>query len=70
MDKPIIEFRNVTMAFRRLRRHYGLKATLLHPIQLARGLAEAAEFKAELTDLRDQLRLLSEMEACSIRNIL
>ena len=46
MDKPIIEFRNVTMAFRRLRRHYGLKATLLHPIQLARGLAEAAEFKA------------------------
>lgn len=46
MDEPIIEFRNVTMAFRRLRRHYGLKATLLHPIQLARGLAEAAEFKA------------------------
>ena len=34
------------------------------------AVREAAEFQAELTDLRDQLRLLSEMEACSIRNIL
>lgn len=46
MDEPIIEFRNVTMAFRRLRRHYGFKATLLHPFQLVQGLAEATEFKA------------------------
>ena len=34
------------------------------------AVRETAEFQAELTDLRDQLRLLSEMEACSIRNIL
>ena len=34
------------------------------------AVREAAEFQAEVTDLRDQLRLLSEMEACSIRNIL
>ena len=34
------------------------------------AVREAAEFQAEVADLRDQLRLLSEMEACSIRNIL
>ena len=31
---------------------------------------EITELRAELSDLRDQLRLLSEMEALSIRNIL
>lgn len=31
---------------------------------------EITEFRAEISDLRDQLRLLSEMEALSIRNIL
>ena len=31
---------------------------------------EPTEFHAELADLRDQLRLLSEMEALDIRNIL
>lgn len=31
---------------------------------------EAAEFGAELADLQDQLRLLAEMERCSIKNIL
>lgn len=46
MDEPIIEFEHVTMAFRRLRRHYGFKATLLHPFQRARDLAATAEFRA------------------------
>jgi len=31
---------------------------------------EASEFQAELADLRDQLRLLAEMERFSIKNIL
>lgn len=31
---------------------------------------EPSEFQAELSDLRDQLRLLAEMEQFSIRNIL
>lgn len=31
---------------------------------------EASELRAELSDLIDQLRLLSEMERCSIRNVL
>lgn len=31
---------------------------------------EVTEFHAELSDLRDQLRLLSEMEALDLRNIL
>lgn len=31
---------------------------------------EGAEFQAELADLRDQLRLLAEMERFSIKNIL
>lgn len=31
---------------------------------------EPSEFRAELSDLRDQLRLLAEMEHFSIRNIL
>lgn len=31
---------------------------------------ESSEFRAELSDLRDQLRLLAEMERFSIRNIL
>ena len=31
---------------------------------------EITEFRAEISDLRDQLRLLAEMEALSIRNIL
>ena len=31
---------------------------------------EPAELQAELSDLRDQMRLLAEMEKCSIRNIL
>ena len=31
---------------------------------------EASEFRAEVTDLRDQLRLLSEMERFSVKNIL
>lgn len=31
---------------------------------------EPSEFRAELSDLRDQLRLLAEMERFSIRNIL
>lgn len=46
MSEPIIEFENVTMAFRRLRRHYGFKATLLHPFQKARDRAASAEFRA------------------------
>lgn len=44
--KPIIEFKDVTMSFRRLQRHYGFKATLLHPFQKAKDLAGAKEFKA------------------------
>ena len=31
---------------------------------------EPSELQAELSDLRDQMRLLSEMEKCSVRNIL
>lgn len=31
---------------------------------------ESSEFRAELSDLRDQLRLLAEMERFSIKNIL
>ena len=31
---------------------------------------EPSELQAELSDLRDQMRLLAEMEKCSIRNIL
>lgn len=31
---------------------------------------ELSEFRAEISDLQDQLRLLSEMEQFSIRNIL
>ena len=31
---------------------------------------ESSEFQAELSDLQDQLRLLSEMEEFSVRNIL
>jgi len=31
---------------------------------------EPSEFQAELSDLSDQLRLLAEMEALSIRNVL
>ena len=31
---------------------------------------EASELQAELADLRDQLRLLAEMERFSIKNIL
>lgn len=31
---------------------------------------EQSEFRAELADLRDQLQLLSDMERCSIKNIL
>ena len=31
---------------------------------------EDSEFRAELADLIDQLRLLSEMEQCSIKNVL
>lgn len=55
MEGPIIEFKDVTMAFRRLRRHYGFKATLLHPFELAKGLSEAAEFKA-LDDVSFSIR--------------
>ncbi len=46
MAVPIVEFKDVTMSFRRLQRHYGLKATLLHPFQLAKGLKDMAEFNA------------------------
>ena len=46
VEKPIIEFKDVTMSFRRLQRHYGFKATLLHPFQRAKDLAGAKEFKA------------------------
>lgn len=31
---------------------------------------EASEFRAELSDLRDQLRLLAEMERFSIKNVM
>ena len=31
---------------------------------------ETSEFRAELADLRDQLRLIAEMEALNIRNVL
>ena len=31
---------------------------------------EGSEFRAEISDLIDQLRLLAEMERCSIRNVL
>ena len=31
---------------------------------------EITEFRAELSDLMDQLRLISEMEALNIRNVL
>ena len=31
---------------------------------------ELSEFHAELSDLRDQLRLIAEMEALNIRNVL
>ena len=31
---------------------------------------ESTEFRAELADLRDQLRLLAEMERFSIKNVL
>ena len=34
------------------------------------AVREAAEFQAELTALRDQLRLLAEMERFSIKNVL
>ncbi len=46
MEDPIIEFKNVTMSFRMLRRHYGFKATLLHPFQLMRDKAQTTEFRA------------------------
>ena len=34
------------------------------------GAEEASDFRAEISDLRDQLRLLAEMERFSLRNIL
>ena len=34
------------------------------------AVKEDSEFRAELADLIDQLRLLSEMEQCSIKNVL
>lgn len=34
------------------------------------AVEELSEFRAEISDLRDQLRLLAEMEQCSARNIL
>lgn len=34
------------------------------------GTEEESEFQAEISDLRDQLRLLAEMERFSLRNIL
>lgn len=34
------------------------------------GSREDSEFRAELADLRDQLRLLAEMEEFSVRNVL
>ena len=46
MDVPIIEFKDVTMAFKRTKRHYGFKATLLHPFQRAKDLSTAKEFRA------------------------
>lgn len=46
MGVPIIEFKNVTMAFKRTKRHYGFKATLLHPFQRAKDLSAAKEFRA------------------------
>lgn len=55
MDDPIIEFRNVTMSFRVSRRHYGFKATLLHPFQLLRDKAHTAEFRA-LDDVSFSIR--------------
>ena len=55
MSEPIIEFENVTMAFRRLRRHYGFKATLLHPFQKARDRVASAEFRA-LDDVSFSIR--------------
>lgn len=46
MADPIIEFKDVTISFRRLQRHYGFKSTLLHPFQLAKGLKNVVEFRA------------------------
>lgn len=34
------------------------------------AVEELSEFRAEISDLRDQLRLLAEMEQCSVSNIL
>ena len=45
MDDPIIEFSSVTESFRRMRRHYGLKATFLHPFQFLKERGEVCEFK-------------------------
>lgn len=45
MDDPIIEFSSVTKSFRYTRRHYGFKATFLHPFQFLKERGESHEFK-------------------------
>lgn len=46
MDTPIIEIKNLTMAFAIERRHYGLKNILLHLPQYVRDRSEKTWFKA------------------------
>lgn len=43
---------------------------MYHRAMAFAGTQEIAEFRAELSDLRDQLRLLAEMEQFTVRNIL
>ena len=44
--------------------------SMYHRAMAFAATRELSEFRAELSDLRDQLRLLSEMERFSIKNVL
>lgn len=45
-EETVIDLQHVTMTFRRLRRHYGIKSAILHPFQLTADRLAAKPFKA------------------------
>jgi len=46
MDEPIIELKNLTMRFGRIRRHYGLKSAILHFFTYVKDRADVKWFRA------------------------
>lgn len=46
MDQPIIELENLTMRFTRVKRHYGLKAMIMHPFSYMKDAIEIKPFVA------------------------